>query len=133
MKSILIVHPNTHIATGLADMLDGVLEELYLTPAKVLTVSSLAEAIDTAQSRGVSLMLIDSELLVNATQPFPAQLSGEFRNRVLLVRDSSLRRARKMVKEKTFGALLRTPIERARLKDLVKSSLSRSEPLSSET
>jgi hypothetical protein len=133
MKSILIVHPNVHIATGLADMLDGILEELYSTSTEVLTAGSIAEAINAVQSRGLSLMLIDGELLVNTTQPFSPQLPGEFRKRVLLVRDPLLIKSRKLVDQKMFGALLRMPIERERLKDLVRLSLSGSACLTSDT
>lgn len=124
MRSVLIVHPNSHIANGLADMLDGVLEELYLNPSEVLTANSLAEATDLTQKRGVSLMLLDAELLTNATQASHLQLPGVSRKRVLLVRDSQLKKGRETIKKRVFSALLRMPIERESLKYLLVSILS---------
>lgn len=124
MRSVLIVHSNSQIANGLADMIDGVMEELSLMPADVLTANSLMEATDLTQKRAISLMLFDAELLTKETRASPLQLPGISRNRVLLVRDSQLKKGRETIKKRIFSALLRMPLERERLKYLLVSILS---------
>lgn len=124
MKSVLIVHSNSHIANGLADMIDGVLEELSLMPADVLTANSLMEATDLTRRRAIPLILFDAELLTKETLASPLQLPGISRNRVLLVRDSQLKKGRETIQKRIFSTLLRMPLERERLKHLLVSILS---------
>ena len=126
MRSVLIVHGDTHILTALTEMLHVVLEELHLVPTEILIATSLGEAERKAFEHRPALILFDNGLVASTGYKQVPLLDLKTAVKILLAKNSVNKKGGMKVKGQCIDSVLAKPVEREQLKEAVRRHLSRS-------
>lgn len=118
MNTILIAHPDIHIATAIAEMIEAILEELSVFRTKTIVATSLKEAM--AIVTRASLLLIDDDLFSDIGIQEIRQIPINGKIKILMTEGQLVDIARQMKVQGEIGELLSKPIERSNLKDILR-------------
>lgn len=124
MITILVSHPDLHVAAALKAMIDGIFAEINMNSICILTAGNFEETVSLVRHYPIQLALFDVELLKNSPPGGLANLRLRSMRKVLMMTDSKANPD--VWPDTTFGIeILIRPLERKDLKALIHRFLHR--------
>lgn len=125
MITILIAHPDLRIGAALSAMIDGIFAEFNTNSVSILTAGDFDEAVFYVRRHPIRLAFFDVELFRENVPAWPASIRKRSMWKVLMMPEAKLKSYGNEQNESSRVEILIRPVEREKLKGLVRRFLAR--------